>query len=406
MTSAFEKATDPYLTEAYRNDPRTIAAEVQKSDPVHYIEPLDTWVVLRHDDCKRLLKDSVVTNDRRAWSGYVAPPEGSYLRHFSEHNFFSSPEDEHTRLRRLVSASLTPRGVKRMAGQIDDVVEQFASRLRGRRGVVDVAGEFTSVVPNTVISRITGIPAKENDEARFRQLARDTLSQISPFLDEAGRKIAERAMIELSGWITELAEERRARPQEDMISDLLLANEDGGATTIGEIIIVITGLVTAGTETTAIATHHAIATLLRRPDVLADLRAHPEILPSAVRELLRFDAGFHTLPRYAAQDFELRGRKIRKGQVVLLDLGVAHLDPEAFDDPDRLDLRREGADLIMFGNGPHYCIGANLAQLEMQSLLTAALDFLPEDATVVDEQRTWQLRGLQLSPENLPIDFG
>ena len=368
MSIAAPEPTDPFLSEEYRADPRAVAARVRQQDPVHAIEALDAWMVLRHDDCKQLLKDPRVTNDRRAWAAYQPPPEGSYLRHFSEHNFFSAPEDEHARLRRLVSASLTPRGVRRMASQIDDVVEQFASRLRGRRGVVDVAAEFTDVVPNTVISRITGIPAKENDEARFRQLARDTLSQINPFIDEAGRKIAENAMMELSSWIKELADERKARPQEDMISDLLLANAEGGATTVDEIIIVITGLVTAGTETTAIATHHAIDTLLRRPEALAELRAEPEILPSAVRELIRFDSGFHTLPRYACEDFELRGKQIRRGQLVLLHLSAAHRDPEAYDEPDTLDLRREGGDLIMFGNGPHYCIGANLAQLEMQRL--------------------------------------
>lgn len=406
MTTALETPTDPFLTEAYRIDPRETAVALRDEEPVHYIAPVDAWVVLRHDDCKQLLKDPRVTNDRRAWSRYVAPPEGSQSRWFSEHSFFSAPEDEHARLRRLVSASLTPRGVKRMAGQIDAVIEQFAEKLRGRRGVVDVAAEFTSVVPNTVISRITGIPPKENDEARFRQLARDTLSGINPFIDAAGRQIAEDAMNELAAWIRELAEERRRHPQEDMISDLLLANEEGGATTVDEIIVVILGLVTAGTETTSVATHHAIELLLNRPGALADLRAHPEIMPSAVRELIRYAAGFHTLPRYACEDFEFRGHSIRKGQIVLLHLSGAHRDPAAYPDPDRLDLRREGGDLIMFGNGPHYCIGANLAQLEMQSLLRAALAFLPEGARVVEEKRVYAESLMGRRPENLPIDFG
>ena len=398
--------TDPFLTEAYRADPKGVASELRKHEPVHYIEGVDAWVALRHDDCKQLLKDTRVTNDRRAWARYVPPPPGSYQEYFSSHNFFSAPEDEHARLRRLVSASLTPRGVKRMAGQIDDVVEQFARPLRGRSGVVDLAAEYTGVVPNTVISRITGIPAKENDEARFRQLARDTLASINPFIDEEGKARSEAAMLELSAWVRELAAERGAHQQPDMISDLLLANEEGGPTTVEEIILCVMALVTAGTETTSVATQSAIDTLLGQPEVLADLRANPDLLPSAVRELIRYESGFHTLPRYACEDFELRGQKIRKGQIVLLHLGAAHRDPDAFAEPNRLDLRREGGDLIMFGNGPHYCIGANLAQLEMQSLLRAALDFLPEGARVVDDDRRYSQASLQPRAENLPVDFG
>lgn len=397
---------DPLLTEEYFRNPEVILADLRESDPVHYIESLDSWMITRYDDIRQLFADPHVSNDRRYFKHYQPAPEGSYLRWMSEHNFFSAPEDEHQRMRDLVSKTMTPRGVKRMEGQIGDVVEQFAAKLRGRSGVVDMVGEFCAPIPNTVISRITGIPAKENDEVRFRNLAREVISGISPLLDDEGRRIAENAIVELSEWVRELAEQRRAHPEEDLISDLLKKHEDEGPATVEEIILVISGLVAAGTETTALGTTMALRTLYRNPDQMAELRADRSLMPNAVRELLRFDFGASGLPRYAIEDFELRGKQIRKGQPLFLSFLGAHRDPAVFDDPDRFDIRRDTRDLTIFGRGPHYCIGANLAQLEMGIMLNAALDVLPEDSKLLEDQIEWMRLGMFSRAESMPIDFG
>ena len=293
-----------------------------------------------------------------------------------------------------------------MEGQIRDVVEQFASGLRGRTGVVDMIAEFTGPVPSTVISRITGIPPRENDEVRFRELAREVISGISPLLDEEGRTRAENAIVELCNWVRDLAEERRAQPQEDMISDLLEKHEDEGPASVEEIISVIAGLVAAGTETTALGMTMGLRTLFRNPDQLAALRADRSLLPNAARELLRYDFGSAGLPRYALGDFELRGQQVRKGQLLLLSFMGAHRDPDVFPDPDRFDVRRDTKDLTIFGHGPHYCVGANLAQLEMGIMLDAALDFLPGQARLLEDQIEWQRLGMFCRAETLPVDFG
>ena len=397
---------DPLLTEDYFENPAKVIAELRVSDPVHYIAPLDSWMICRYDDVRQLFIDPRVSNDRRYFKGYQPAPEGSYLRWMSEHNFFSAPEDEHQRMRNLVSKTMTPRGVRRMERQIQDVVEQFSAKLRGRSGVVDMVGEFCAPIPNTVISRITGIPAKENDEVRFRELAREVISGISPMLDEQGRKIAENAIVELSAWVRELAEERSAHPSEDLISDLLAKHEDEGSATVEEIILVISGLVAAGTETTAMGTTMALRTLYRNPDQFASLREDRSLMPNAVRELLRYDFGSAGLPRYAVKDFELRGQKIEKGQPLFLSFLGAHRDPSIFEDPDRFDIRRDTRDLTIFGRGAHYCIGANLAQLEMGIMLDAALDVLPEDSKLLEDQIEWMRLGMFARADSMPIDFG
>jgi cytochrome P450 len=397
---------DPLLTEDYFQQPEAILAELRSTDPVHYIEPLDAWMITRYDDVRQLFIDPHVSNDRRHFKGYQPAPEGSYLRWMTEHNFFSAPEDEHQRMRDLVSKTMTPRGVRRMEGQIGDVVEQFTAKLRGRTGVVDMVGEFCAPIPNTVISRITGIPAKENDEVRFRELAREVISGISPLLDDEGRRKAETAIVELSAWVRTLAEERSVRPQEDLISDLLEKHEDGGAATVEEIILVISGLVAAGTETTALGATMALRTLYRNPEQFAMLRADRSLMPNAVRELLRYDFGSAGLPRYAIEDFELRGKKIETGQPLFLSFLGAHRDPAVFDDPDRFDIHRDTRDLTIFGRGPHYCIGANLAQLEMGIMLNAALDVLPEDSKLLEDRIEWVRLGMFSRAETMPIDFG
>ncbi len=399
-------ANDPLLSEAYFEKPEDILAELRENDPVHYIEPLDAWMITRYDDVRQLFIDPRVNNDRRYFQGHVPAPEGSYLRWMSEHNFFSAPEDEHQRMRNLVSKTMTPRGVKRMEGQIRDVVEQFAAKLRGRSGVVDLVSEFCSPIPNTVISRITGIPAKENDEVRFRNLAREVISGISPLLDPEARKIAERAIVELCEWVGELARERGAHPQEDLISDLLAKHDEDDPATVDEIILVIAGLVAAGSETTAVGATMGLRTLFHHPEQMAELRADRSLMPNAVREMLRFDFGAAGLPRYAVEDFEFHGKSIKKGQPLFLSFKGAHRDPSVFPDPDRFDLHRDTRDLTIFGRGTHYCIGANLAQLEMGIMLDAALDVIPEDAKLLDDQIEWMRMAMFSRVESLPVDFG
>ncbi len=397
---------DPLLSEEYFEHPEDMIAELRESDPVHYIASIDAWMITRYDDVRQLFADPNVSNDRSHYKGYEPAPEGSYLRWMSEHNFFSAPEDEHQRMRDLVSKSMTPRGVRRMEGQIREVVEQFAAKLRGRAGVVDMVGEFCAPIPNTVISRITGIPAKEDDEVRFRQLAREVISGISPVLDEEGRRTAENAIVELSSWVRELSEERSVRPREDMISDLLAKHGGEDAASVEEIILVISGLVAAGTETTSMGATMALRTLYRNPDQMTALRRDRSLMPNAVRELLRYDFGSAGLPRYAVEDFELRGKRIQKGQPLFLSFLGAHRDPAVFEDPDRFDIRRDTRDLTIFGRGPHYCIGANLAQLEMGIMLDAALDVLPEDSKLLEDQIEWMRLGMFSRAETMPIDFG
>jgi cytochrome P450 len=398
--------TDPYLGEEFVSDPASVIDRMREEDPVHLIPGIDAWMVTRWEDVRELFTHPSTTNDRRAYENYQMPPEGSTQRWFAENSLFAVSPERHARMRNLVSAALTPRAVKRMEGQVRDVVEQFACKLRGRTGVVDLMAEFTEPIPGTVIGRIAGIPQKGDDELRWRQLGRDSVRGISPFLTPEERKRAEDAITEICDWVRQIAVERRERPKEDIVSDLVQAADEDDRMTNDEIVLIVAALVAAGTETTTIGSTRGLQALLQHPDQMKRLRASPELMPNAVDELLRWDFGAVGLPRYAVEDFEFRGRPIKKGQLLMLNMMGAHRDPSVFPNPNELDVGRDTKALTLFGHGPHFCLGANLARQELRCMYEAALEFLPEGARLLEEQIRLRRVAMFSSIESLPVDFG
>ncbi len=383
-------APDPFFSDAYREDMPGVIARMRREDPVHYLAPIDSWIVTRYDLVHRLYTDPNVDNDPRAYAHYRPPPPDSPLARPEVVNLFSAPPEQHARMRALVAKAFTPRAVARMEDQVVEVVSQYAAPLRGRRGTIDVLAEFFDPIPNTVVSRITGIPPKGDDEARFRALGRASLSLIDPLLSDEERKVGLDASAELREWIREMARERRVRPKDDLISDLAMACDFDDQLSIEEIASVVSALIAAGTDTTVAGGVFSLRSLLEHPDVMEELRADRKLLPAAVRELLRFDFGpLDWLPRFALNDFTLEGREIEKGQLVMLSFMGADRDPDVFPDPDRLDIRRDTNRLAIFGHGPHFCLGANLAQQELRCMLDAALDFLPPGSRWKADEVEW-----------------
>lgn len=407
MTQSSGIEPSPVLSEEYVTAPHDVIARLRAEDPIHFVPGLGFWLVTRYDDVRQLFTDPNVTNDPRAWEGYVAPAEGTFMKWVSDNGLFSLPPEQHARVRRLVSAAFTPRAVARMDAQVLDVVEQFAAPLRGRTGVVEMMSEYTDPIPNAVISRIVGVPPKGGEEVRFRELAQATIRGFFAFADPEAKRQGNEAFMELAEWVRKLADERRHSPREDLISDLVRAKDEGRAMSDDEVITLVTGLIGAGSETTAIGGLVSVITLLEHPDTLERLRADRTLIPDAVNEILRYAfGGGGGLPRYAVRDFEMRGKSIRKGQMMMLSFTGAHRDPSVFPDPDRFDIERDNSALTIFGHGPHYCIGVHLARSEMRATIDAALDFLPPGARHREDLVEWWRMGTFRRPLSCPVDFG
>jgi cytochrome P450 len=348
-----------------------------------------------------------VTHDKRAWQHYVAPPEGSMRRWSDERGIFAVGPEEHARLRRLVSAAFTPRAIRRMHGQIREVIERIAAPLRDRQGeVLDLLGELTNVVPNSVISRFTGVPPGD-DELRFRRIAQAFIHGALPFTSEEVQRESEAGFQELAAWVREMVAKRRAHPEEDLVTDLIQAQDADDSLSEDDIVLLLSSLLGAGSEATAMVMTSIVCLVIDEPAVLKRLREDRALVRPSLDEILRYA---YTHPsgtmRFALRDFELRGKPIRRGQMLMLSIAGANRDPEVFEDPDRLDFERSVRDLLIFGNGPHYCLGANLAREEISSLLELLLDIVPPGSSVCSDAIESVDMGIVRRATNLPVRIG
>jgi cytochrome P450 len=393
-----------YVKHGYPHDYWT---RLRAEDPVHWIENMDLWLVTRYEDIRELYTCPHVTGDRRQWTHYKQPEEGSFFRWIDDWGLMALSRKDHARQRKLLGSGFTPRGVARMNRQIEEVVNRFAQPLHGRTGVIDIMAEFTTPIPNVVISTITGVRATGVDDARFSQLAQETIQGFFGFVSDEVRERAEKSYLELSHWVRETVRLRRDDPRDDLISDLVQAREGAYRFTDEDIVCQVSALLAAGSETTATGGVTSISTLLDHPESLERVREDRSLIPQTVNEILRFSfGGLMGTQRFATRDFEFKGKPIKKGQLLVLSMGGASHDPARYDDPDTFDIDRCPDDLLTFGIGPHYCLGANLAKGELVCMIDAALDFLPPGAKVRKEQIQVQSLGAFDRTMTCPVDFG
>jgi len=294
-----------------------------------------------------------------------------------------------------------------MQVEIRKVVKRYADALQGRSGVIDVMKEFTTPIPNAVISAITGVAASGVSDAEFSRRAQEVIQGFFGFVGEDVKKRSEESYVELSSWVRETVRLRREEPRDDLISDLVEARVGAFRFSDEDIVAQVSALVAAGSETTATGGVLSIMTLLDHPEEFERIKKDRALIPQAVNEILRYAfGGIFGTRRFVAEDFELHGRKLRTGQMLVLSLGGANHDPNRYPDPERFDLDRNPQDLLTFGSGPHFCLGANLARGELASMIDAAADFLPAGAKVVTEQIEMQSLGIFDRIMTCPVDFG
>jgi cytochrome P450 len=407
MSAASESVDFSFDSAEVRKDPYALLHRLRTEDPVHYVADMDFWLVTRYEDVRELFVDPRVTGDRRVWDHYKLPPEGSLFRWIDERGTMAVTPKEHTRQRRLLNSGFTPRGVARMNEKIREVVDRFAKPLEGRTGVIDIMAEFTTPIPIAVVSNITGVAAPGDGEERFSRLGQETIRGFFGFVSDEVMQKAEVAYRELSTWVRDTVAARREKPEEDLITDLVQARDGDDFLTDDDIVALVSAILSAGSETTALGGTIAITTLLDHPESLERLRADRSLIPQAVNEILRFRfGGMAGTARYAREDFELHGKPIRKGQMVMLSIGGASHDPSVYPDPEVFDIDRDPKDLLTFGFGPHYCLGANLAREELARMIDAALDFLPPGAHLRHDLVETEPIGLFDRAMNCPVDFG
>jgi cytochrome P450 len=317
------------------------------------------------------------------------------------HNMLLSDPPDHTRLRRLVSRSFTPSKVEQLRPAVHALVKNLLEALADK-GEVEFMRDFALPLPMAVIGELVGVPAADRSE--LQPLVRAAARGIEPMLADEEVEASMVAIASLGAYFEELLAERRRRPTDDLLSALGQAHENDDRLTDDEVLSTAILLFAAGFETTTNLLGNGLLALLRHPNQLADWRAHPGIAPTAVEELLRFDSPVQFNLRAALEPAELAGEPIARGDRIVVLQGAANHDPNHFDHPDLLDLRRTDNTPLSFGWGIHHCIGAPLARMEGEIAFNALLGYFPTIELTVAEP-PWRpgftLRGLLELPLHL-----
>ena len=287
-----------------------------------------------------------------------------------QHNMLMADPPDHTRLRRLVSRSFTPRQVDRLRPAIHELVDSLLDDL-AQSGDVEFMTAFALPLPMAVIGELVGVPAE--DRAGLQPKVRAAARGIEPVLTEEEIEAAIAAIGDLGAYFQAFLAERRREPRDDLMSALAQASENDDRLTDDEILSTAILLFSAGFETTTNLLGNGLLALLSHPEQLADWKAHPEIAPTAVEELLRFDSPVQFNLRAALEPADLAGEPLQRGDRIVVLQGAGNRDPEAFESPEELELRRSPNTPLSFGWGIHHCIGAALARLEGEIAFNALL---------------------------------
>lgn len=373
MSSAFQfNPDDP----SFARDPHPHLRALREHAPIYDWQARQSLVFSRHEHVRQLMQDQRLSNSVTDWQFHQpAKLEGEQfraLRRLDENSLFKLADADHTRVRRLAAGAFTPRAVERQRATVQAVVDRVLDELtRGGQKLINVR-DYAERIPVAVISDLVGVP--ESSQRDFLDYARASIEYIQPFLPP--KRLAELADVFTHGerMLDALIEGARNNPGDDLLGDLVRASEGEQKLSKDELLSLISGLLTAGSDTTVHALCFAIRALLGAPEQLDEIRAERSLLRNAIDETLRWDFfGKMGSFRFVRETFEFEGVTIPKGKLCVMNQPAALRDPEAFPEPERLDIHRELGHAVSFGIGRHFCLGANLARLELELAFTTLL---------------------------------
>ncbi|MEV0384950.1 cytochrome P450 [Nonomuraea sp. NPDC050643] len=386
------------LREADEDDP--IALKFRESGPLVRAlteEGTEAWVALTYETARQAITDPRFSRP----AAFEAESPKTTPAQATPEMLPKLKKEDHTRVRRAMLKALTPAAQERQRPAIRALVERFLDGF-GTSRPVDLLAAFLTPLPVTMICRLYGAP--EQDWDPFVRWA-DHIQQTTSF---TAVEIMESAA-ELQKYGEDLVRAKRADPGDDFTSDLIRIGEETGGLTNEEIVQNLLLILVAANDASLKEMAVCFTALLKRPDHYAWLVRHPEHVPTAVEELIRFSRLSRSgLPvRVAQEDVEVGGRLVRKGEGVIPLHHLAHRDPEVFADPDRLDLtRQEAGRHLGFGGGAHYCTGAPLARVMMQEALSGLTTRFPTLRLAVPwGDLEWQEGGLLRSPKAIPVQW-
>jgi cytochrome P450 len=380
------------ISPEFAADPYGLNARLRDIGPVHPIDfppGAQAFLVVGYEHVRAAFVDPRLSKDLRNGPDW-------FRRRMTEnspvlaYNMVTADPPDHSRLRRLVARELSPRRIQQLAPRVQEITDELVDALPAA-GEFDLIERFCLSLPLIVICELLGVPVA--DRPAFRQWTAELLQSAYVQGEAAQRRRA--ASEAIGAYFAALIHARRAHRRDDLISGLVAVHDLEGGYNHDELISTLVFLLIAGHETTVHMISNGMAALLLNPWQLKQLSRNPGLVPQAVEEFLRYDGPVErgTL-RFATENMEIAGTLIPRGSFVHLSIGSAHRDPEAFEDPDRLDVHRDahgdGGRHMAFGHGAHFCLGAPLARLEGQIAFETLLRRVPGlELAVAPEKLRW-----------------
>ena len=387
---------DPCRPE-WRDDPYPSYRELRDRAPVYFAPHTRAWCVSRYDDALFVLRNPELFSSRAMFTflmnqGREGRPPLSWkmlrfiarlvwrtrlnpLEFSTARNLIAEDGESHAAMRAIVNRGFTPRRIAAWEARARELVADGIAKLRAG-DPFDLVEDLAIPLPVGIIAEMLGVEPSRGAEFKRWSDAIVATATGPGRGDPFNPRMAD-ALIELLRYVRGVAEERRERPADDLVSAIVAQQEGESALTTREVVQFVVLLLAAGNETTTNLIGNAVGALLDHPEQLARVAADPSLVPGAIEETLRYDAPVQIVFRVATQDVELAGTRIPKGAYVAPLLGSANRDERRFPDPDRFDVARDAQGHLGFGFGKHFCLGASLARLEARVALEALLPELP-----------------------------
>jgi len=365
--------------------------------PVYQVPDFGLWAVSRYDDVMKVLRTPQVFSSAGFFSFFMGDldpfPKGAPA-------ILGVDPPDHTRLRKLVNRAFTPRRVASLERHVREVALRLLERMPAH-GEFDLVPSLSIPLPVIVIAELLGVPPERYPD--FRRWT-DAVVQATNGTIIAPEKREETRgnFSELFAYFREAIAAYRREPKDNLVSDLIRAEEENQMLTGEEIQALAVFVIIAGSETTANLIANATLMLCEHPEQMAMIRANAALIPNVVEETLRCEGSIQLLPRFAMEDYEIAGTTIPAGSPVMALLGSANHDERKFPDPDRFDIMRNTEGHVGFGYGIHFCLGSQLARLETKTVLETVLERFPrlarKDNQPVKRVESMIVRGLKELP--------
>lgn len=399
--------TFDFSSPAVQANPYPIYAELRCNAPVFWNG--NAWLISRYDDCVNLLTDPRSSSRRVNATFAVLPPEVQAeltpLRDVLNARMLLSDPPDHTRLRTLVTKTFSARAAHGRRERIQEHVDRLLDKVAGR-GAMDAMADFATPLPSFTIADVLGVPS--TDEPKFTRWARDQV-RIYDRLGTANERIevmrqGQESMLEMKAYLEAIIEQRRSDPQDDLITLLVEAEEEGDRLSVDEMVVMVIAVLVGGNNSTAHLLGNAVLSLARYPEQRARIKANPELARTAVEEVLRFESPVQTTSRVAKEDIELGGQVIPAGANVNVLFASANRDEAHFPDPDTFDVGRQPNRHLDFAHGPHFCLGSALARNVAQVAVVSIVERL-NNLQLVNDTVEWASGFAFRHPKTLPVTF-